>query len=104
MTAVWWTIIGVAAITAVVKGVGPVLLGGRELPERFSGVVVLLAPALLTALVVTSTLADEGRWSVGASTVGVAAAGVAAWTGRSVITAVGIAVVVTAGLRMLGLP
>lgn len=104
MSTVWWTILGLALATAAVKGVGPVLLGGRDLPVRFTGVIVLMAPALLTALVVTSVLADGDRWHAGADTVGVATAGVAAWRGASVITTIGIAVVLTALLRLAGLP
>ncbi len=104
MSAVWWTILGLAVATAAVKAAGPVLLGGRDLPERFSGVVALMAPALLTALVATSVLAEGDRWDVGARTLGVVAAGVAAWRGASVVTTLLVAVVLTATLRLAGLP
>ena len=56
---------GCALVTAVIKAVGPVALGGRELPERFTGVIALMAPALLAALVVTATLADAEEWAIG---------------------------------------
>lgn len=49
------------------------LIGGRELPRWFTGIVVLLAPALLTALVVTQALAHGDHVQVGAQTAGVAA-------------------------------
>lgn len=104
MSTEWWTILGLALTTAAIKAAGPVLLGGRELPARFTGVVVLMAPALLTALVVTSVLADGDRWQAGASTVGVAAAGVAAWRGASVVVTLAVAVALTALLRLAGLP
>jgi branched-subunit amino acid transport protein len=97
----WAVVGGAAAVTAVIKGIGPFALGGRQLPEWFSSVVVLLAPALLAALVVASTLADGKNLHVGADTAGVAAAGVAFWRGASVIVGVVIAAVVTAGLRAL---
>ena len=97
----WGVVGGAAAVTAVIKGIGPFALGGRELPEWFSSVVVLLAPALLAALVVASTLADGKNLHVGANTAGVAVAGVAFWRGASVIVGVVIAAVVTAGLRAL---
>ena len=61
-----------------------------------------MAPALLAALVVTQALADGERLHVGADTAGVAAAGLVVWRGGSVLPAVGLAVVVTAGLRALG--
>lgn len=104
MSAIWWTIVGVALATAAVKAAGPVAFGGRELPDRFRGVVALMAPTVLAALVVTSTLADGRRWEVGAVTAGVAVGGVVAWRGASPLTTVGVAVVVTALLRLAGVP
>ena len=104
MTAFWITVGLLAVTTALIKGAGPVVLGGRELPARFTGVVVLMAPALLTALIVTSALADGDRWQVGAVTVGVGAGAVAAWRGASALVVVLVAVVLTAVLRALGLP
>ena len=97
----WGVVGGAAAVTAFIKGVGPFALGGRELPAWFSSVVVLLAPALLAALGVASTLADGKNLHVGANTAGVAAAGFAFWRGASVIVGVVIAAVVTAALRAL---
>ena len=100
--AVAWSVVGgAAAVTAFIKGVGPFALGGRQLPTWFSSVVVLLAPALLAALVVASTLAEGKNLHVGANTAGVAAAGVAFWRGASVIVGVVIAAVVTAALRAI---
>jgi branched chain amino acid efflux pump len=99
--AAWAVVGGAAAVTAVIKGIGPFALGGRELPEWFSSVVVLLAPALLAALVVSSALADGKHLHIGADTAGVAAAGIAFWRGASVIVGVLIAAVVTAGLRAI---
>ena len=64
--------------------------------------IVLMAPALLAAFVVTQALADGERLHVGADTAGVAAAGIVVWRGGSVLPAVVVAVAVTAGLRALG--
>ena len=50
-TSVAIVIAGCAITTAAVKAIGPIALGGRDLPAWFSSVVVLLAPALLAALV-----------------------------------------------------
>jgi len=88
-----------AIVTATIKGVGPVALGGRELPPWFTSIVAMMAPALFAALVVTQALADGREWAVGADTAGVALAGIAAWRGASVIAVVAIAVVTTAVLR-----
>ena len=97
----WGLIAGCALITAVIKGAGPVALGGRELPSWFSSIVELMAPALFAALVVTQVLADGRDLAVGADTAGVALAGVAAWRGASVITVVTVAAVTAAALRAL---
>lgn len=100
-TELWVLILACAVLTAAIKSFGPVLLGGRSLPDWFSRVVVLMAPTLLCALVVTSVLASGARWSVGAHTVGVAVAGVMMWRGRSLVLSVVVAVAITAGLRAL---
>lgn len=98
---VWWLILGLAALTALVKAAGPVLLGGRALPTWMTGVIVLMAPTLLSALVVTSVLAEGRSWSVGAHTVGVAVAAVMLWRRCSLVLCVVVAVLVTAGLRAI---
>ena len=94
-------IAGCAAVTWAIKAVGPLALGGRELPGWFTSVVVLLAPALFAALVVTQALADGQRLAVGADTAGVAAGGLIAWRTGSVIGCVVAAAAVTAALRAL---
>ena len=97
--AIWWTIAGLAVTTVLIKAAGPVVFGGREPHPAFLRVVAMMAPALLAALVVTSTFADGRHLSVGADTVGVLAGSVLLWRGRSVVLAVVVAVVVTAVLR-----
>lgn len=92
---------GCAVATAVIKAVGPVALGGRDLPAWFSSVVVLLAPALLAALVVTQALADGDRLAVGAETAGVAAGGLVVWRTESIIGCVLVAAALTAALRAM---
>ena len=51
----------VGAVTMAFKALGPVGLAGRELPPRLASVLVLLAPAVLAALVVTSAAGDWRR-------------------------------------------
>ena len=97
----WLLIASCALMTAVVKGIGPWALGGRELPGWFAPLVTAVVPALLAALVVTAALADGRRLQIGADTAGVAAALAVAWRGGSMLTVVLAAVVVTAGLRLL---
>jgi len=100
-TQVWVLILGCAALTALIKAFGPVLLGGRELPSWFTRVIVLMAPTLLCALVVTSVFSSGGSWSVGAHTVGVAVAGLMLWRRHSLVLCVVVAILVTAGLRAI---
>jgi branched-subunit amino acid transport protein len=98
-----WLLIGlVAAVTFVCKGLGPALMGDRGLPPRLTRVVVLLAPALLAALVVTSALADGRELGVRADTAGVAVGGLLLWRRAPVIVVVLGAAVVTALLRQAG--
>ena len=99
MTTALVVIGGGALLTAVIKALGPVAFGGRPLPHSFTGVVVLLAPALLAALVVTQAFAESNRLTLGADAVGVAAGGADAWRGHSVIACVTVAACATAGLR-----
>ena len=102
MTATWWALIAAcAAVTIATKAAGPVALGGRELPGWFDGVVALLAPALLAALVVTQVLAEGKHLQVGADTAGVGVAAVVLARGGSVVAGVAVAALVAAGLRAL---
>jgi branched-subunit amino acid transport protein len=78
-----------------------VLLGGRELPPVMLRVIAYLAPALLSALVVTAALADGKELHVGAETVGMLAGGLLLWRGKPLVLAVLVAMVVTAGLRAI---
>jgi branched-subunit amino acid transport protein len=94
-------IAGCALVTYTIKGIGPLALGGRDLPLWFTSVVILLAPALFAALVATQALADGDHLAVGADTVGVAAGGFVAWRFGSVIGCVVTAAVVTALLRAI---
>lgn len=95
----WWLVAGLIGMTAVIKAAGPVLVGGRELPEPFMRVIALMAPPLLSALVVTAVFADGPRLAIGAHTVGVAVAGVLLWWRRSLVLSAGVAMVVTALIR-----
>ena len=94
-------IVGCTVVTAAIKAAGPVALGGRPLPAAFAGVIALLAPALLAALVVTQALADGERLAVGAETAGVLAGGLVAWRTGSIVGCVVVAAAVTALLRAL---
>jgi branched-subunit amino acid transport protein len=92
---------GCALVTAALKAIGPIALGGRELPLWVTSVIVLLAPALLAALVFTQAFADGKDLTVGAETAGVVAGGLVAWRTGSIVGCVVVAAVLTAALRAL---
>ena len=96
-----WIVVGAVGVaTVLLKAAGPVFLGRRLLPRRAQSVVDLLAPVMLTALVVTQTLASGDEVSVDARVPGVAAAGVAIWRGIPLVGAMAIAATVTALVRL----
>ena len=74
---VWATVAAVGAGTIGLKAVGPVLLGGRPLPPGIAGVVELLAPALLSALVLTQAVGGNRELVFDARLLGLGAAAIA---------------------------
>jgi hypothetical protein len=101
MSTVWLVVVITSVGTLALKAAGPVLLGGRPLPDRLSGVVTLVGPALLAALVAIGTFADGQRLVLDARVLGVAAAAVAIKLRAPVLLVVVIAAGVTAGARAL---
>ena len=99
MSDVWIVIVVVGAATVLLKAAGPVFVGRRPLPPRLQPVVELLAPVMLTALVVTQTFAGDGEITVDARVPGVAAAAVAIWFRAPIVAAMVIAAVVTGSAR-----
>jgi branched-subunit amino acid transport protein len=63
LSSTWLVVSIVGAGTIVCKAIGPVLLGGRTLPPQLAGIVDMLAPALLAALVVTQAGGGENESS-----------------------------------------
>lgn len=99
MTDVWIVVMAVGAATVTIKSLGPVILGGRALPARLTGVVELLAPAVLSALVVTQALAKGQSLTVDARLVGLAAAAVALWRKAPILVVIVVAAAATALTR-----
>jgi branched-subunit amino acid transport protein len=101
MSDAWLVILAAGAITIVLKGAGPMLLGSRPLPDRALGVVELVAPVLLVALVVTQTVGGDEELVLDHRLEGVGAAGIALWRGLPLVAVMAIAAAVTAALRVL---
>jgi branched-subunit amino acid transport protein len=102
VTPIWFVVLAVGLATVAIKAAGPVLLGGRPLPPRVAGVIALLAPALLAALVAINTFGGERALTVDARLAGVAAAGVAIWRRAPLLLVVVLAAAVTALVRAAG--
>jgi hypothetical protein len=100
---VWITVGGLAVSTAAIKAFGPVVFGGRELPRLLARVIPMLAPALLTALVVTETVSGPGRTIViDARAGGLVVAAIAITLRAPLVVVVLGAAAATALLRTLG--
>ena len=101
MSETWLVVVLVGAGTVAIKSAGPVLLGGRPVPARLTGVVELLAPALLGALVAVQTFGDGQALTVDARLIGVAAAGLALWRKAPMLVVVIVAAAATALARAM---
>jgi branched-subunit amino acid transport protein len=101
MSAVWLALIVVGVATVLLKATGPVLLGGRELPPHVNALVVLLAPAVLAALVVTQVVGGDRALVFDARLVGLGAAGAAIALRAPLVLVVVVAAAATATARAL---
>jgi branched-subunit amino acid transport protein len=101
MSPIWVTVIVVGVATILLKATGPVLLGARRLPPSLSGVVALLAPVLLAALVVTQTVGGDNELVLDARLAGVGAGAVAIALRAPLAAVVVVAAAVTAVTRLL---
>jgi len=95
-------VLAVALGTIVIKASGPVVLGGRPLPPRVQGVVALLAPALLAALVATTAFGSGQQLVIDARAAGLAVAAVAITLRAPVLLVVVLAAAVAAVIRLVG--
>ena len=102
MSDVWILVIVLGAATIALKAVGPVFLGGRDLPPRVAAIVELLAPALLAALVVTQAVGGEREIVLDARLVGLGAAGGALALRAPILVVIVVAAVATALARAVG--
>jgi branched-subunit amino acid transport protein len=103
VTEIWATVAALVVLTAAFKAVGPLTVGGRGLPDHLAGVVGLMAPSLLAALVVYETLAAHGRGiEADARLAGLAAAALALWLRAPLIVVVIVAAAATAAARAVG--
>ena len=103
MSESWVIVLSVGLGTMAIKAAGPLLLGGRPLPDPVQRVVALLAPALLAALVATTAFASGNDLVIDPRAVGLAVAAVAIAL-RAPVLAVVIAAAAAAALVRLLVP
>jgi branched-subunit amino acid transport protein len=95
-------LIAVLAVgTVTLKAVGPLLAGGRTPPPALERVIALLAPALITALVVTDTVGDGQAVVLDARAVGLGVGAVALWLRAPAVVALVLAAAACALTRMI---
>jgi branched-subunit amino acid transport protein len=76
VSAVWAAVAIVGVATVALKAAGTLLLGDRELPARVGGMIELLAPVMLAALVVSNTFGGDHELVLDPRAAGLAAASV----------------------------
>jgi branched-subunit amino acid transport protein len=98
----WIAIAALTVICFAIKAVGPVALGGRDLPEWADRLILLMPAALLTSLVVVQTFASGKELVLDARAPALAVAMVALVLRGSVLVVLLAAALTAAGLRALG--
>lgn len=99
MSDTWLAVLIVGAGAMAFKAIGPVVIGGRELPTRALQLVSALAPALLAAFVVTGTFASGRDVVLDARALGLAAAAICVTLRAPLLAGVVAAAAVTALAR-----
>jgi uncharacterized membrane protein len=101
MSGVWLAVAVVGTASILLRGAGPLVLGGRRLPDRAMALIGLLAPALLAALVATQAFSDGRRLVLDERALGLAAAGLALALRAPVLGVIAAAAAATAAGRAL---
>jgi len=101
LSSTWLVVAIVGAGTIACKAAGPVLLGGRSLPPQLAGIVDMLAPALLAALVITQAVGADRKLVFDERLLGLAAAVVAIRLRAPLLIIIVAAAGVTALARLL---
>ncbi len=99
---IWAVIAALSVANAALKASGPLALGGREPSERALRVISLVAPAVLTGLVVYEAVAGRGSGlTFDERLVGLGAAGVAIAARAPMTVVIIVAAATTAAARAL---
>jgi branched-subunit amino acid transport protein len=101
MSEAWLVVVTVGGATMAMKALGPVLLGGRDLPRPVAAAIRLLAPAVLAALVVVQAVGGDREIVVDERLVGLGTAFIALLLRAPLVVVVLVAAGSTALLRVL---
>jgi branched-subunit amino acid transport protein len=101
MSEAWLVVVTVGGATMAMKALGPVLLGGRDLPRPVAAAIRLLAPAVLAALVVVQAVSGDREIVLDERLVGLGAAFIALLLRAPLVVVVLVAAGSTALLRVL---
>ena len=96
----WLLILVLAVGTVLMKTLGPVLAGGRRPPARLTRVIALIAPALISALIVAGTFTHGQQLVIDARAAGLVVGAIALWYRVPAVLAMLLAVIVCALLRL----
>ena len=99
---IWGLILVLAVGTVAFKVIGPLVAGGRQPPAPLVRVIGLLAPALITALIVSDTFTDGQDLVVDARLAGLGVGALALWFKAPPVLALVLAAATCAVLRALG--
>ncbi|MET0837675.1 MAG: AzlD domain-containing protein [Marmoricola sp.] len=94
-------ILVLAVGTVLMKTIGPVLAGGRQPPAPLTRVIALVAPALISALIVAGTFTQGQQLVIDARAAGLAVGAIALWLRMPTVVALLLAAIVCAVLRLL---
>jgi branched-subunit amino acid transport protein len=101
MSPVWAAVLIVGAATIAIKSVGALVLYDRQLPPRLAGMIELLAPVMLAALVVTNTFGGDHKLVLDPRAAGLAAAAVCVFLRAPLLLTVFVAAATAALVRVL---
>ena len=97
----WLLILVLAVGTVLMKTIGPVLAGGRQPPAPLTRVIALVAPALISALIVAGTFTQGQQLVIDARAAGLAVGAVALWFRAPAVVALLLAAIIAAVLRLV---
>jgi len=101
VSATWASVIIVGAVTIGLKAIGSLVLQDRQLPPRLNGMIELLAPVMLSALVVTNTFAGDHKLVLDPRAAGLGAAAISILLRAPLLVTVTVAAVTAALIRAL---